>query len=451
MRKDTVTQLNLFQDLDISPSPIETANGSERQRIEKKFAPRLCEERQLGQLVSYVGNKTMPLLRLYRYKEAFAFRFVEEFIDRFGLTGADYLFDPFCGMGTTLFTAMQRNVPAIGIDRLPIAAFVARTLPLFWSVEPQALRETFETLNAKVDAAEPAEVAQDVAIMKIAFPEETLMTLRQWKGTIDTLPAPMRDIFLMLFFSILEPCSFTAKDGQFLRLKRDKRIADPTEMLQQKVYEAEKDILSLRSLWGDKRQISLPTVQLADARDLSNVRFERPPTALITSPPYANRYDYTRTYSLELCFHFVKNFEELKALRFGILRSHIESKIDATDQPPHPAVKEVVDILRGRGKALNNPRIPDMLVAYFVDMRKVIGEWARVLAPGAKVAMVVDNVRFEGELVPVDLILSEMAEAAGFSVKQVIVARYKGNSSQQMGKYGRIPVRESVVIWQKDG
>lgn len=41
---------------------------------------------------------------------------------------------------------------------------------------------------------------------------------------------------------------------------------------------------------------------------------------------------------------------------------------------------------------MNNPRIPDMLTAYFVDMRKVIGEWARVLASGAKVAMVVDNV-----------------------------------------------------------
>lgn len=34
----------------------------------------------------------------------------------------------------------------------------------------------------------------------------------------------------------------------------------------------------------------------------------------------------------------------------------------------------------------------------------------------------------------------------GYNVEQVLVARYKGNSSQQMGKYGRVPVRESVVI-----
>jgi len=136
-------------------------------------------------------------------------------------------------------------------------------------------------------------------------------------------------------------------------------------------------------------------------------------------------------------------------LRFGILRSHIESKVESSEKPPHRAVKEVVDILKERGKSLNNPRIPAMLTGYFVDMQKVIREWARVLAPAAKVAMVVDNVRFEGELLPVDLVLSDMAEEAGFQVEEIIVARYKGNSSQQMGKYGRVPVRESILVWRK--
>lgn len=70
----------------------------------------------------------------------------------------------------------------------------------------------------------------------------------------------------------------------------------------------------------------MPDVYLGDTRDLSDIKFRKKPTIIITSPPYANRYDYTRTYSLDLCFHFVKNFEELKAIRFGILRSHIESK-----------------------------------------------------------------------------------------------------------------------------
>jgi len=219
-------------------------------------------------------------------------------------------------------------------------------------------------------------------------------------------------------------------------------------MLAKKVNDAEADIQAIKTLKWD-RSLALSQVYLGDTRNLSDIAFNRPPTAIITSPPYPNRYDYTRSYSLELCFHFVRNFEELRTLRHSILRSHIESKVGPTEEAPHLAVREVVDSLQQRKEALNNPRIPYMLTAYFVDMHKAINEWARILAQGAKVAMVVDNVSFDGELLPVDLILSEIAEQAGFAVEQVIIARYKGNSSQQMGKYGRFPVRESIVIWRK--
>jgi len=214
------------------------------------------------------------------------------------------------------------------------------------------------------------------------------------------------------------------------------------------VREAEEDIRAIRALGWD-RAVRPSSVHAGDTRDLAGIPFEQPPTAVVTSPPYANRYDYTRTYSLELCFHFVRNFRELRDIRFAILRSHIESKADPGEEAPHAAVREVVDLLNGKRKALNNPRIPDMLTAYFVDMERVLREWSRVLAPAARVAMVVDNVRFEGESLPVDLVLSEMAEEAGFQVEEIIVARYKGNSSQQMAKYGRVPVRESIAIWRK--
>jgi hypothetical protein len=444
-KNKTMKQLNFFEQDEV---PVEAADHTDRERLENKYARLLREELGLAGLVSYVGNKDIPLLRLYRYKEAFAFRFVAEFISRFGLSAKDYAFDPFCGMGTTLFAASQAGIPSIGVDKLPIAVFVAQTLPLFYSLKPGQLKETYEQLRTGVRQAPPASVALDVAIMKVAFPPDTLLALRQWKTAIDDLPSPLKNVFLLLFFSILEPCSYTSKDGQFLRLVRERKTADPEDALQAKVNEAERDLRLVRDLgWG--RALQLPVVYPGDARVLGDIPFARQPTAVITSPPYANRYDYTRTYSLELCLHFVRDFTELKALRFGILRSHIESKVDPCEKPPHPAVKEVVDVLRERVKALNNPRIPDMLTGYFVDMQQVIGELARVLAPAARVAMVVDNVRFAGELMPVDLVLSEMAEEVGFRVEEIIIARYKGNSSQQMGKYGRVPVRESIVIWRK--
>jgi len=100
-------------------------------------------------------------------------------------------------------------------------------------------------------------------------------------------------------------------------------------------------------------------------------------------------------------------------------------------------------------KRLNNPRIPIMIKGYFEDMNLVIRELHRVTRPSARVALVVANARFEGELTPVDMMLSELAESAGFETEAIWTTRYKGNSSQQMGRYGRVPVRESIVIWRK--
>jgi len=326
--------------------------------------------------------------------------------------------------------------------------FIARTLPLFLTVEASSIQETYQQLRSQVDCQSLAPIADDVAIMKVAFPPEILARLRKWKSAIDTLDSPMREIMTLLFLSILEECSYTSKDGQFLRLDRQKQVVEPSEALERKVQEAERDLSLAKQLGWHKRWCP-PLVIEGDARQMPPTPFPRLTTALITSPPYVNRYDYTRSYSLELCFAFVRNFEELKSLRFGILRSHIEARVQSDERPSHPAIQEVLHALEQRRQQLNNPRIPAMIAGYFVDMEQVIQEWARILAPAAWVVMVVDNVRFDGEMIPVDLILCDMAERVGFETQAIWIARYKGNSSQQMGRYGRVPVRESVLLWRK--
>jgi site-specific DNA-methyltransferase (cytosine-N4-specific) len=426
------------------------APTAQRDGLEKKYAGRLREELSLSRLVSYVGNRNIPFLRLYRYKEAFAFEFVREFLRRFRLTREDYAFDPFAGMGTTPFACWLEGIPSVGLDRLPIAVFVANALLRLPSLRPGQLSKRYLALEKHVASAEPAEIALDVPIMSLAFDPGILTRLRRWKRLIDDLEEPEQSALLLLFFAILENCSHTSKDGQFLRLTSSKKGTDPDEALRRKVAEAEDDLNRFsQGLVADLERVEerLPRVFLGDAREPQEAVFARPLSAIITSPPYANRYDYTRTYSLELCFHFVKNFQELRSLRHSVLRSHIEARTLAHEEPPHPAVAEVIASLQSH--ELNNPRIPFMLLGYFVDMAKVIAAWGKRMASGGQVAMVVDNVRFQGEHVPVDLILCELAEAEEFETHEILISRYKGNSSQQMGKYGRMPVRESVVVWRK--
>ena len=185
--------------------------------------------------------------------------------------------------------------------------------------------------------------------------------------------------------------------------------------------------------------------------------------AIVTSPPYCNRYDYTRTYALELALLGVDEQELLK-LRQAMLSCTVENRskdligmnpqwraaIDAADsQELLQAILAYLDHQRKIG-ALNNTGIPRMVRGYFYEMACVIAESARVLKPGAPLLMVNDNVRYAGASISVDMILSALAERLGFVVENILVLPGgKGNSSQQMGEHGREPLRKCVYIWRK--
>ena len=81
----------------------------------------------------------------------------------------------------------------------------------------------------------------------------------------------------------------------------------------------------------------------------------------------------------------------------------------------------------------------------------VIAGLSRAVKPGGEVFLVNDNVRYHGVSVPVDLVLSELAERMGFRCESIRVLPVgKGNSSQQMGKFGREEVRKCVYHWVRE-
>lgn len=104
--------------------------------------------------------------------------------------------------------------------------------------------------------------------------------------------------------------------------------------------------------------------------------------------------------------------------------------------------------LKARMAELSNPHVIRLLEGYFLEMAVVIAELGRVARPGGVVFMVNDNVQYHGEEVPVDLILSDFAEQSGFECRHIwLLARGKGNSSQQMGRFGRREIRKCMYKW----
>ena len=185
--------------------------------------------------------------------------------------------------------------------------------------------------------------------------------------------------------------------------------------------------------------------------------------AVITSPPYCNRYDYTRTYALELALLGI-NEPDLISHRQHMLSCTVENRakdlltfnprwitaIDATDrQELLQTILAYLDNQKAQG-LLNNNGIPRMVRGYFHEMACVIAECLRVMRPNASLFMVNDNVRYAGASISVDMIISAIAESLGFCVERILVLpKGKGNSSQQMGEHGREPLRKCVYVWKK--
>jgi hypothetical protein len=189
-------------------------------------------------------------------------------------------------------------------------------------------------------------------------------------------------------------------------------------------------------------------------------------SGLVTSPPYCNRYDYTRTYALELA---MLNVEEdgIRRLRQAMLSCTVENKVkhdlaqkfgaetfDAAssafdNQVTLSLILEYLNACKTDG-TINNPGIVRMVKNYFFELALLIFASARVLKSGAPFVMVNDNVRYQGAHVPVDLILSDIAEQAGFNVESIwVLPKGKGNSSQQMRRHGRQEIRKCVYVWRK--
>jgi hypothetical protein len=203
----------------------------------------------------------------------------------------------------------------------------------------------------------------------------------------------------------------------------------------------------------DVRIAPLPTPDVSCEIHLGNAKALDLPnntmSAVITSPPYLNRNNYVAQQKAELALlSLVTDGRAYRQLVRSTLKSHVEADFPPGD--PISQFDEVNNILKSlRLTENNNPRIPHMVAGYFEDLAVVFRELHRVLQPDGQAAFVLGNSRWGGVVVPVDHLVCMIAEQNGFKPEKVMITRLKGNSPQQMRRYGRIPVRESVVVLRK--
>lgn len=382
-----------------------------------------------------------PIHRWFVFPHSFSQDLVLTLIAEWKINQGSHILDPFVGAGTTLVAAKSLNIASTGYDLSPLAVFVTNVKVTDYDRRKVAL--TWQALSKRLDVNPGTRHEEFPNLIQRAFPGKALDILSHIRREIYFVESKkIRELFLLALLSILKNFSKAIPNGGWLRWSNHRiHWSQIIPAFRKQVELMINDLTLTSSNHSENRWKAF----VADARELpkSDKLFD----CLITSPPYPNRHDYTRIFNIELLFAFL-NQQEIKKLRYQSFESHVESHPQRTSGVSYNEPALLESTLAELEAKPHDERIPPMLRGYFKDSYLNLKTSVQLMKPGAKMAYVVGNACYSGVKIYVDEVLANIGQEMGLEVERIMAVRYRGNSSQQMGQYGRQPSRESVVIFR---
>ena len=412
----------------------------------------------------------------YRFVLSFPPHLVRDYIAKFGLNSQHHVLDPFCGTGTTLVECKKLGIPSSGLESNPVVYFASQT-KLHWNVTPQ------ELLHHALMVAETARRALKLQGLSEDEQPRLLDEPIKRKVELKALPEECSDLLLTDSISRL-PLHKTLVLLDALAQHHDERFINHERLALADALVNEISNLHFGpevgvgpakldapviSLWLDGIRAmvqdleNLPhnktteaTVFRADARDIAAILPPNSVDAVITSPPYPNEKDYTRTTRLEsVLLGFIRSKEDLRNLKKQMIRSNTRGvyKADTDDLlvAGHPEIERIAEAIEKRRIELNKDSGFEKLYArvtklYFGGMIRHLSELRRVLRPGAQLAYVVgDQASYLRVMIRTGQILADIATSLGYEVVGIDLFRTRLSTAT------REQLREEVVLLRWPG
>ena len=409
----------------------------------------------------------------YRFVLSYPPHLVQHYLEKFGIDRDQQVLDPFCGTGTTVVECKKLGIPSLGVEANPMAQF-AGSVKLDWTPDPDQLLASAQRI-----AAVTQRILEQEGDRLRPLPEESQkILLKHSKDRTSSIsPLPLHKT-LVLLEQIAKDESYSSHQrlavakalvtgignlrfGPEVGVTKAKLDAPVVETWLKAVEKMAEDLRSLQPL-----QLTPAKVFQADARQILQVLEPDSIDAIITSPPYPNEKDYTRTTRLEsVLLGFIHNKAELRAFKEGLMRSNTRNVFKADDDDRwvarHPEIQQIAREIEARRISLSKTsgfeRIYYRAVKlYFGGMAKHLADLRYVLRPSAQLAYVVGDQKSylqvmirtgellggiaEGlgyELVRIDLFRTRLATATGEQMREeAVILRWPGKMPTIAYPYG---------------
>lgn len=411
----------------------------------------------------------------YRFVLSYPPHLVRRYLQEFGLTKRQTVLDPFCGTGTTLVECRKLGIPSVGIEPTPMA-FFASSVKVDWSPNPARMVAHADRVAESVLKRLRTDGIRD---------EEAFFSLEDLRplGKLLTLPPEAEALLLARSISPL-PLHKTLvllaslEAARSPRCLQHERLALASALVNDisnlhfgpevGVGPMKKDafvvpawLAWVRTIANDLRglqQLPAASVDLhcGDARRLLGAIRERSIHAVITSPPYPNEKDYTRTTRLEsVLLGFLRDKGDLRQLKEKLLRSNTRNvfKKDADDAfvSGHPEIERIAKAIENRrlelGKTSGFERLYHRVAKlYFGGMTRHLAELRTLLRPGAHLAYVVgDQASYLRVMIRTGELIADIARSLGYEVLRIDLFRTR------LATATREQLREEVVVMRWPG